>query len=276
MAAAATAWGLVTLRGLPAADAGPPPAADSSQATEHLLILLDVSPSMQIRDAGPSRDLSRQRRAGVLLEDVLAAVSLERTRVSVVAVYNGALPAVIDTRDRGILGNLLNDLPLDFAFQPGKTRLIDGLREAAELARHWAPGSTTVLMVSDGDTVPDTGMPPMPPAVRQVILAGVGDAQGGKFIDGHLSRQDAAGLRQIAARLGGTYVDGNVRGIPEGLGIAVPSQGGGFAMARPDRRDAALMACAAGALLLASLPLALAFAGGGWQRADRPPRRSAP
>ncbi len=68
-------------------------------------------------------------------------------------------------------------------------------------------------MLSDGDTVPATGMPKMPASIADVLIVGVGDPRQGSFIDGRMSRQDASTLRQIAARLGGIYHDGNQKHI---------------------------------------------------------------
>ena len=48
----------------------------------------------------------------------------------------------------------------------------------------------------------------MPPSVSEVLVVGVGDTRSGKFIDGHVSRQDAPTLRQIAVRLQGEYHGG--------------------------------------------------------------------
>jgi hypothetical protein len=48
--------------------------------------------------------------------------------VSVVAVYNGAKPVVIDTKDFEVMRNILGDLPMHHAFRSGKTKLFDGPR----------------------------------------------------------------------------------------------------------------------------------------------------
>src|SRR5262245_32198068 len=144
---------------------------------------------------------------------------------------------------------------------------MDGLRESVSLARPWAPGSTVLLIVSDGDTVPDTGMPEMPRSIAQSIVIGVGDSRSGRFIDGHQSRQDAATLRQVAGRLRGTYQAANVRHLPsvqrDRLARVLPMKD---ADAR-GRREMGLAAIALGSLLLAAGPLALALFGSNWQPA---------
>jgi Ca-activated chloride channel family protein len=241
----------------------------------HLVIALDVSPSMQLKDAGPTGDQTRAKRAAEILMSVLDRVILQQCRVSVVAFYNGAKPVVIDCTDPEVIRNILNDLPLDQAFNVGKTKILDGIKEACDLAKGWRPASTTLIMVSDGDTVPDTGMPQIPQAIGQVLVVGVGDARLGKFIDGHQSRQDASTLRQVAARLRGVYHDGNEKHLPtqnlSALAALLPMK----EEKKTGRRELAQMALAAGAGLLSGLPLALALAGSTWRAGRRrSPERS--
>jgi Ca-activated chloride channel family protein len=175
----------------------------------------------------------------------------------------------VDTFDLEVVRNILDDLPLDLAFDVGQTKLLDGLRTAAELARPWPPGSTALLLVSDGDTVPDQGFPEMPAAIGEALVLGVGDARKGKFIAGRQSRQDAATLRQLAARLRGVYHDANAAHLPSEhlarLAAVAPlhdPRAGG-------RRELALAATGLGAALLALVPVALAAWGSGWQPARR-------
>ena len=231
----------------------------------HVIVVLDVSPSMQLRDAGPTREQTRAQRAAVVVLSVLNRIVLEQARVSVVAFYNGAKPVVVDTMDMAVVKNILQDLPLDYAFDIGKTTLLEGMREAAALAKPWKEASTTILVVSDGDTLPDSGMPAMPASVSQVLIVGVGDARVGKFIDGHQSRQDAATLRQMAGRLRGVYHDANEQHLPSDhlatLAKSLPMRD----EAKAGRRELALAATGTGAVVLALVPLALALAGSSWQ-----------
>ena len=71
-----------------------------------------------------------------------------------------------------------------------------------------------VLVLTDGDAVPDTGLQAMPSAVSDVLIVGVGNVARGTFLDSHLSRQDGASLSQVARRLGGHYHDGNLKNVP--------------------------------------------------------------
>jgi Ca-activated chloride channel family protein len=122
---------------------------------------------------------------------------------------SGAKPVVVDTKDYEVVRNILGDLPMHYAFPAGKTKLLSGLEEAVKLAEPWSPRSTTLVVLSDGDTVPGTGMPRLPASIRSVLVVGVGDPNVGKFIDGRQSRQDVPTLKQIAVRLGGTFHNGN-------------------------------------------------------------------
>ncbi|MES2659346.1 MAG: VWA domain-containing protein [Verrucomicrobiota bacterium] len=261
---AALIWGLATLMILP-------PAAHRSVVKEvepkerqHLLLVLDVSPSMRLRDAGPRANESRMARARLVVESIIARTAHDKLHTTVIAVYNGAKAVVEETRDLEILHNLMDDLPMHQAFPSGKTKLLDGLTEATRIAAKWPRGSATLVLISDGDSVPATGMPKMPPSIGGVLVAGVGDPLKGTFIDGHHSRQDGVTLRQIATRLGGEYHDGNTKLVPtamlQRLGtLAVDSN------ARlPGQRELAIFMTILGASLLAGLPLLLHFAGSRW------------
>ncbi len=259
---AGLAWGLVTLLVIPPQD-HQAPALDKNQL-RHLVLVLDVSPSMRLVDAGPTNKQSRLARVADLLESFFARAP-EPFRVTVVAVYNGAKPVVVDTLDQEVIRNILNELPMHYAFEKGETRLFDGLTTAAELAHGWNPRSASLMMLTDGDTVPATGMPRLPVAISQVLVVGVGDPRVGKAIDGRNSRQDVSTLRQIATRLGGEYHDGNRKqiGTPSLLQMAQfvePSP-----WKRLSLREYALAACAWGASVLALLPVALSRWGTAWR-----------
>ncbi len=260
---AAITWGLVTLMLLPPrvfrGKSERPP------GEQHLIVLLDVSPSMLLKDAGPSGRQSRRQRAGDLLRSFFRRVDIDQYKVTLIAVYNGAMPVVVDTRDPDVVDNILDDLPMHFAFDPGKTKLLEGLKQAAEVSRTWKPSSTIVIVLSDGDTVSSTGMPQMPAAIRSALIVGVGDTRKGAYIDGALSRQDQSALRQIAIRLGGEYHDGNQKHIPTDLVMQVAGSGGKPEKTPWTRREYALLAVGLGAAWLALLPLALAIAGTSWR-----------
>lgn len=180
----------------------------------HLLVLLDVSPSMRLKDSGGESRLTRTERASKLVESLLQRTSDNKLHVTLVAVYNGAKPVVEQSRDLEVLLNFLDGMDMSAVFEKGKTELLSGIKEAARIARDWPDNSTTLLLVSDGDTVPASGMPKMPPSIGGVLVMGVGNPTKGSMVDGRQSRQDVGALQQIASRLGGHYHDGNARHVP--------------------------------------------------------------
>ncbi len=256
-------WGLITLLELPPKVHVAETIPDNER--RHVLIVLDVSPSMRLKDAGPNADESRMKRASVVMESFLQRVPIELYLLSVVACYNGSKPVVVDTKDLEVVRNIFGDLPMHYAFSAGKTDLFSGLGEAARIAQPWQPRSTLLLMLSDGDTVPATGMPKLPASVADVLIVGVGDPRQGSFIDGRMSRQDTSTLRQIAARLGGVYHDGNTKQISTATLNAMTVIPRKTAFEKLSRREYALLACGIGASLLALLPVLLHQFGTRWR-----------
>jgi Ca-activated chloride channel family protein len=263
---AALAWGLgFLLLAEPVTYEGEDAPVRRDGDHRHVLIVLDVSPSMRLVDAGPEGDESRMERARELMESLFDRVPLDQFRVTVVAVYNGAKPVVQETADLEVVRNILGDLPMHFAFPSGKTKLFDGLEEAARIARPWNPRSTTLVVVSDGDTVPATGMPTMPASVGSTLVVGVGDPHSGTFIDGRQSRQEVSTLRQIATRLKGHFHNGNEKHLGSTLIGDLTQVGARGGLEKLSMREYALICCAAGASLLALLPLLLHWMGTLWR-----------
>ena len=96
-------------------------------------------------------------------------------------------------------------------------------------------------------------------------MVGVGDPRAGSFIEGRQSRQDAGSLRQIAARLNGTYHDANEKHLPTdllGRLTVIPRIG---VLQSLTRREYALMAVGSGATILGLLPVLLARFGTRWR-----------
>ncbi len=256
-------WGLLTLYFLPAkvhAFQG-----GDQDRERHLVILLDVSPSMRLEDAGPMGKQSRRQRC----QDIVAAfqqrVSTDQYRISIFAFFNGVKPVVIDTRDGELVQHILRDLPLYQAFQPGKTSLYEGLKSVAATARRWGPKSTTLLVLTDGDTQPLQGVPDLPRSIANVLLVGVGDSRSGSFIAGRQSRQDAGQLRQLAVRLRGEYFDGNVKHVPTKLLLKMQANMNDASFVKMGLREMALIAVGIGGLVYAILPWVLHYFGTGWQ-----------
>ena len=184
-------------------------------ASRHLLICMDVSPSMQIADSGPeSTKVSRALWSGRLMQGVLDRIDMQNTRISLVAYYTDALVILEDTFDKEVIRNALDGLPLYAGFKPGATDMRKGVQTALELARKWPENSATLIVVGDGDHQHQVDSLRVPVSIADTIVVGVGDPDRATIINGHSSRQDSLSLRQLAARLGGYYHQGNTRHLP--------------------------------------------------------------
>jgi Ca-activated chloride channel family protein len=260
---AAIVWGLTTLFLLP-------PKTHRAVGGEikeyrHVILALDVSPSMRLRDAGPTGEQSRMQRASDVMQSFFDRTPVEQYRLSVVAFYNGAKPVVVDTRDLEVVRNILGDLPMEYAFTSGDTDIFSGLEAAVEIARPWQPKSTTLILLGDGNTVPATGMPKLPASIAHVLVVGVGDPLTGSFINGRQSRQDVSTLRQIAARLRGTFHDANKKHLSTDLLNQLSASGRENRWEKLTRREYALVAAGVGGFSYALLPLLLHFFGTRWR-----------
>lgn len=240
--------------------------------TRHLMVLLDVSPSMQLSDAGESGDQRRAKRAEDVLKSVLDRVPGDQVRFSAASFYTEARMLASECRDRELIIHFAADVPFHYTYKPGKTDLLASLNETGEFMKKWPRKSTTLLVISDGDSVSPTGLDPMPSAVSEVLFAGVGDASRGTFIDGHLSRQDGASLSQLARRLGGQYFDANTRHIPSESLKKLNADGARSTKWKNDRRLLALAVLGISTGLLCLLPLLLEWFGSSWKTAPRRPQ----
>ncbi len=262
LGAGALAWGLVTLLyvepRIHKGDEIPP------DEWRHLVLVHDVSPSMLLKDAGPNGDMTRAARAKELVDSLFDRVPIGKFKVTVIATYNGAKPVVEDTVDLEVVRHILSEIDMRYAFKAGATRLFDGIAEAARIAKTWRVGSTLLVIVSDGDTVPATGMPELPPSITGTLVIGVGDHLAGKFIAGHQSRQDESTLRQVAIRLGGEFHNGNRRHVSSDAIAAAAADARKPLAEQLTLREYALLAVAAASALLASLPVLLHWFGTRW------------
>jgi Ca-activated chloride channel family protein len=253
------AWGFATLAQLPPkihrGEEVPP------EEWRHLVLVFDVSPSMLLKDAGAGGDQTRVARARELIDSLFERVPLGKFKLTVIATYTGAKPVVEDTTDFEVVRHVLSEVDLRYAFKAGSTKLFDGIAEAARIAKPWRAGSTLLVIVSDGDTVPASGMPELPPSIGGSLVIGVGDHLAGKFIAGHQSRQDESTLRQVANRLGGEFHNGNKRHVPSDVLTVAAADSRKPLLQRLTQREYALIAICTGTVLLAALPLLLAAFG---------------
>lgn len=239
--------------------------------TQRVVILLDVSPSMNIADSGPEKDKRRRDRILDVTDGILSRIALARTKFSVIAFFTSARPIVTDASDVAVVRNVMDNLPLVWSFEPGDTDVLSGLQAAADLARDWPPNSTTLLLCTDGDTTDFSRVPQLPRSFRQVDILAVGDPATGTLIHNHESRQQAGILRQLARELRGRYYDVNTRQMPtaaltELAYVPPPPPKLGLSL-----KELALLAILIGATLLTIIPLALEYAGSAWNAARQLP-----
>lgn len=214
LACAALVWGLVVLYLLePTAIETEP----TQEASKHLLVCLDASPSMFVEDSGPDGKTKRAVWAGAVIQAILDRLDTETTRVTVFAVYTKSIPVIEDTFDMNVVRNLLDGLPLYAAFEAGPTRLSTGVNDALTYARRWKAKSATLLIISDGDSEEKVQVRTIPPSIADTIVVGVGDPVRPTMIAGHRSTQDAQSLKLLASKLKGVFHQGNNKHLPSAI-----------------------------------------------------------
>jgi Ca-activated chloride channel family protein len=252
------------------------PMVGNADATtqRHLVLALDVSPSMYIEDAGPLGKQKRADRAREVLRSVLERLDLRQTLVSIVAFYGEARPVVVDTFDPEVIANVLDDLPLEHAFAVSKTNLYESVNAAADVSKSWRAGSAALVIISDGDTLPPKATPQLPRAYSDLLVLGVGDPYRGEFIDGHVSHQDKTSLEQLALQLHGDYFDVNARHVPSDRLLHVAASMPTKESFEFGRREIAVASLCGGACWLAFAGPLLALAGGAWRHTRARPVES--
>jgi Ca-activated chloride channel homolog len=265
---AALAWGLVTLLVIPPATVGEMPAGDDLSDQDHtrVLFMLDISPSMNIEDAGPEGTLSRAARIRDVMETIINRIGVAGVKYSVQAFYTDALFVVQDTVDLAVVYNVLDGLPLAFAFEQGDTHLGIAMRKAFDVTREWPEKSTVVFLCTDGDSVDLDDLPPRPRAIDDFVVLGVGNALKGAQIGERRSQQVSQVLRRLAIEMRGRYFDVNRRHYPTD---EMKSLSGDFAPMATGvgfgRRKLALLLTSLSALMLTVLPVLLTWFGSGWR-----------
>lgn len=248
----------------------------SANPTRHLMVMLDVSPSMFLADAGEGGADTRTARASAVLKSVLDRVPGDNVRFTAAGFYTETRLMVKECQDRELILHLAGGTPFHITYKPGKTDLLKSLNEAGVIMKDWQRKSTTLLVISDGDSVAPSGLKPMPSAVSEVLFAGVGDPGRGTFIDGHLSRQDTGNLSQLARRLGGRFFDCNTRQIPSDALRKINSEDPAASKWRTDRRMIAIIVLAVSSTVLCLLPILLELFGSAWRPRVPAPRKLQP
>ena len=229
-----------------------------------VVFLVDVSPSMLLNDAGEDGKMKRRHRGAQVIESIMERVVSDQCLFSVIAFYTGAQTVAVDCRDPEIVKHIVTDLPLDCAFDYGKTNLAEGILQTFKTCKEWPEGSTTVFVITDGDTIPDKGLQSPPRSIARTVIVGVGNATNGIFIDGHQSRQDTRSLAQVARRISGDYFNGNVHHLPTAMMNDLDRARQKGWLAGAGLREIALATLALSTLLLALIPMFLDRFGSQW------------
>lgn len=230
------------------------------RASRQVLVVLDVSPSMNISDAGP--DTTKEMRgvwAGKVLRGILDRLDMKETRVSLIAFYTRAVPMLQDSTDKELITGLMDGLPLYTAFKAGETDMQAGIDAAFRMAKPWPRQSTTLVVIGDGDLSQTVTPRDMPASIADAIVIGVGDPVRPTILAGHSSKQDTWALKALAAKLGGYYHDGNTQQLPSELVAQLASVSPRLSDAL-SVRELGLAALSIGAALTALIgPLLLVF-----------------
>jgi Ca-activated chloride channel family protein len=271
LALAAMAWSLTTLLfetgGIFQTEQA---AEDRRESKRHAVFVADLSPSMQLQDAGAKRELTRSQRAHEVVDGILRRLDGDVV-YSVIGFYSDALPVVVDAKDAELVRNVFDGLPIWYVMKPGKTDLGTGVRRTLEQLVDYPDDSTTLFLLTDGDAI-DLGVVPKPPdSVRDVYVLGVGDSNQGTFIDDHMSRQDASLLGTLAGRLRGKYIDVNEKHLTT-LALGSLARAVGATKTTYGLVDIAIFVFAAAAIAQMLVPVALEYFGSDWKtvRVSRP------
>lgn len=262
-------WGLSTLA-LMESGAPDPLRTPPDQHATRVVFLADLSPSMLLADAGPGGTQTRQDRTRDVVDGILQRISGD-LRFCVIAFYTDALPVVTEAKDPELVRNVFHGLPLSYAMPAGKTDLGKAVNAALDLVAAFPPGSTRLLVLTDGDATALEPVRARPESVAEVLVLGTGHPEKGTYIDGHQSRQETATLQRLAGSLRGSYYNVNTKHLPTAaLGDLVkplPPLRKGWNLAQ-----AAVFAMVLGASILALLPVTLEYCGSAWKlkNVDRP------
>jgi len=108
VAVSSIAWSLVTLVSF---DNRTRQRSLGNNIERHLVVMLDVSPSMLLADAGESGDFTRNARAAEVLKSVLDRLPDEHVRLTAIGFYTEARMLVEQCRDRELLLHLASGTP---------------------------------------------------------------------------------------------------------------------------------------------------------------------
>jgi Ca-activated chloride channel family protein len=244
------------------------PVDTADNAAEQFVLLVDLSPSMSIRDAGIKGEQSRRERTKDIIFSLLDRMG-KQVRYTVLCFYTRTIPVVQKAHDKAVVRNVFDELPIEQVMKPGQTDLGLAIGDTLNFIDDYPDKSVTLVICTDGDTLPMKEMIIVPHSVKSTLVLGVGDPQQGTAIDNHLSRQDTITLSRLAGQLHGLYWNVNKKNLPSSE-IAELYDVGTLSSARSwSRKELYLMLLALFASVYTFLPLVLQFMGCGWKVVDR-------
>jgi len=264
------AWSLAALLLLSSAS----PAADDKDAAhrmsdpEQLVLLIDVSPSMAIKDAGRSGEQTRRERVGDVVSSLLDRMG-RQVRYTVICFYTRSVPIAKMVRDKSIVRNVFSDLPVEITMKPGKTDLGLAVKDTLAFIKDYPKNSVTLLICSDGDIESAPDMVERAESIGNTIILGVGDVKRGTPIDNHISRQDSITLSRLSQQLHGSYLNINTKNIPSSAVADLCDSGTLAAASKIGRTRLYTIWLGLFATVYAFLPVVLEFFGSDWKVVSR-------
>jgi hypothetical protein len=237
-------------------------------SAEQLVLLVDVSPSMLIVDAGAKGDQMRRDRVGDVVSSVLDRMG-RQVRYTVICFYTRSLAIAKMAKDKSIVRNVFNGLPVEIIMKPGKTDLGLAVKDTLEFISDYPQGSVTLMVCSDGDTDSAPDMVETPDSIANALVLGVGSVKHGTPIDGHLSRQDSITLNRLSQQLHGSYLDVNKKQVPSAAIADLCDSGSLAASSKIGQVRLYTIWLAFFAAVYSFLPVALEFAGSDWKVVSR-------
>jgi Ca-activated chloride channel homolog len=163
------------------------------QAT--VMLVIDVSGSMNADDVDPTRIEAAQRAASRFLDRLP-----DRFQVGLVTFSSEAETLVPPTTDREAVRAALDSLTANggTAMGDGLARALDMVEAARQEAGAAAPPSTTSGPGAPGSTIPDANRPTPPPAVTLLLSDGANSAGGDPFVQAERARELGVPVYTIA------------------------------------------------------------------------------
>jgi Ca-activated chloride channel family protein len=204
---------IITALSGPSWGTAPASVAGETLRAADVVIALDISRSMEIRDGygdgnGEPVDISRLERGLTIVREAAGAAPGIRLGAAV-------------SRNRGIVAVPLTwdlDAALIFLDAAGSsltgrgTNLESLVDTAASAFQPSSPSTRVILLVSDGEELSGSLNAALARCKRDgiaVTAIAVGSDEGGKLNDEILSRRDSRAMRTAAGQTGGVYIDGN-------------------------------------------------------------------